>query len=166
MSNFNILIEQILKEFNVEDRNDPMFYDYIVVLVQQLKARNMLKPGVDVRKTAMEIVKNEYYNYIDVNDNVSYKISFFFDKTIEGSANNLRVEIKNLLKTEPPKVIENTHEEESITEIVNFLDTASREAIQKNSEVPGQDVPAAVGETPSQMPEAQPVNPSELTKPA
>jgi hypothetical protein len=162
MNNFNTLLEQILKEFNVEDRNDPMFYDYIVIFVQQLKARNMLKPGVDVRKTAMEIVKNQYYNYIDVKDNISYKISFFFNTTAKGDTNNLRIEIKNLLKTEPPKVIENTHEEESITEIVNFLDTASREAEQQNNEVPGQDVPAAVGETPAQMPEAQPISPDQL----
>ena len=41
-------------------------------------------------------------------------------------------------------MIENTHEEESIDEIVDFLDTASREAEQKSGEVPGQDVPAAV----------------------
>lgn len=151
---FDNLIDQLLNEFNVEDRNDPAFYDYAVVFVQQLKARNMVQPGVDVRKTAMQIVKDQYYNYIDINDNVSFKVSFFFDSTTP-SPNNLRVEVDNLLNDEPPKMIENTHEEESIDEIVDFLDKASREAEQKSGEIPGQDVPAAVGETPSEMPQAQ-----------
>jgi hypothetical protein len=154
MDTFDKLVDQLLNEFNVADRNDPAFYDYAVVFVQQLKARNMVQPGVDVRKTAMQIVKDQYYNYIDINDNVSFKVSFFFDSTTP-SPNNLRVEVDNLLNDEPPKMIENTHEEESIDEIVDFLDKASREAEQKSSEVPGQDVPAAVGETPSEMPQAQ-----------
>lgn len=154
MDTFDKLVDQILTEFNVQDRNDPAFYDYAVILVQQLKARNMVLPGVDVRKTAMQIVKDGYYNYIDINDNVSYKVSFFFDSTTP-SPNNLRVEVDNLLNDDPPKMIENTHEEESIDEIVDFLDQASREAEQKSSEIPGQDVPAAVGETPSEMPDAK-----------
>jgi hypothetical protein len=154
MDIFDKLIDQLLNEFNVEDRNDPAFYDYAVVFVQQLKARNMVQPGVDVRKTAMQIVKDQYYNYIDINDNVSFKVSFFFDNKTP-TPNNLRVEVDNLLNDDPPKMIENTHEEESIDEIVDFLDKASREAEQKSSEVPGQDVPAAVGETPSEMPQAQ-----------
>jgi hypothetical protein len=153
MSRFDDYYSHLLTEFNVEDRNDPAFYDYAVVFVQQLKARNMIQPGVDVRKTAMQIVKDQYYNYIDINDNVSFKVSFFFNSATP-SPNNLRVEIDNLLNDEPPKMIENTHEEESIDEIVDFLDTASREAEQKSGEVPGQDVPAAVGETPSEMPDA------------
>jgi hypothetical protein len=154
MDTFDKLVDQLLNEFNVEDRNDPAFYDYAVVFVQQLKARNMVQPGVDVRKTAMQIVKDQYYNYIDINDNVSFKVSFFFDNKTP-TPNNLRVEVDNLLNDEPPKMIENTHEEESIDEIVDFLDKASREAEQKSGEVPGQDVPAAVGETPSEMPQAQ-----------
>jgi hypothetical protein len=154
MDTFDKLVEQLLNEFNVADRNDPAFYDYAVVFVQQLKARNMVQPGVDVRKTAMQIVKDQYYNYIDINDNVSFKVSFFFDNKTP-TPNNLRVEVDNLLNDDPPKMIENTHEEESIDEIVDFLDKASREAEQKSSEVPGQDVPAAVGETPSEMPQAQ-----------
>lgn len=154
MDTFDKLVEQLLNEFNVADRNDPAFYDYAVVFVQQLKARNMVQPGVDVRKTAMQIVKDQYYNYIDINDNVSFKVSFFFDSK-DPTPNNLRVEVDNLLNDEPPKMIENTHEEESIDEIVDFLDKASREAEQKSGEVPGQDVPAAVGETPSEMPQAQ-----------
>lgn len=154
MDTFDKLVDQLLNEFNVEDRNDPAFYDYAVIFVQQLKARNLVKPGVDVRKTAMQIVKDQYYNYIDINDNVSFKVSFFFDST-NPSPNNLRVEIDNLLNDDPPKMVENTHEEESIDEIVDFLDTASREAEQQGEQVPGQDVPAAVGETPSEMPQAQ-----------
>ena len=77
MDIFDKLVDQILMEFNVEDRNDPAFYDYAVIFVQQLKQRNLIPPGVDVRKTAMQIVKDEYYNYIDTNDNVSFKVSFF-----------------------------------------------------------------------------------------
>lgn len=154
MDIFDKLVDQILMEFNVEDRNDPAFYDYAVVFVQQLKQRNLIPPGIDIRKTAMQIVKDEYYNYIDTNDNVSFKVSFFFNSTAP-TPNNLRVEIDNLLNDEPPKMIENTHEEESIDEIVDFLDTAAREAEQQGEQVPGQDVPAAVGETPSEMPQAQ-----------
>ena len=154
MDTFDKLIDQLLNEFNVEDRNDPAFYDYAVIFVQQLKARNLVKPGVDVRRTAMQIVKDEYYNYIDTNDNASFKVSFFLDNR-NPSPNNLRVEIDNLLNDEPPKMIENTHEEGSINEIVDFLDTASREAKQKADEVPGENVPAAVGETPSEMPQAE-----------
>jgi hypothetical protein len=154
MNIFDNLVDQLLNEFNVEDRNDPAFYDYAVIFVQQLKARNLVKPGVDVRKTAMQIVKDEYYNYIDTNDNASFKVSFFFDNR-NPSPNNLRVEIDNLLNDEPPKMIENTHEEESIDEIVDFLDKASREAEQKANEVPGENIPAAVGETPSEMPQAE-----------
>lgn len=156
MDTFDKLIDQILMEFNVEDRNDPAFYDYAVIFVQQLKARNLIPPGVDVRKTAMQIVKDQYYNYIDIHDNVSFKVSFFFDNKTP-TPNNLRVEVDNLLNDEPPKMIENTHEEESIDEIVDYLDKESREAEQKSGEVPGQNVPAGVGETPSEMPQAQQV---------
>ena len=156
MDTFDKLVDQLLNEFNVEDRNDPAFYDYAVIFVQQLKARNLVAPGVDVRKTAMQMVKDGYYNYIDINDNVSFKVSFFFDSANQ-TPNNLRVEIDNLLNDEPPKMIENTHEEESIDEIVDFLNTASREAEQTSGEVPGQDVPAAVGDSPSEMPQAQQV---------
>lgn len=156
MDTFDKLVDQILlTEFNVEDRNDPAFYDYAVIFVQQLKARNMVRPGVDVRRTAMQIVKDTYYNYIDINDNVSYKVSFFFDSTTP-TPNNLRVEIDNLLNDDPPKMVENTHEEESIDEIVDFLDKASREAEQENSKIPGQDVPGSMSGTPSEMPDAKP----------
>jgi hypothetical protein len=155
MDTFDKLIDQLLNEFNVEDRNDPAFYDYAVIFVQQLKQRNMIPPGVDVRKTAMRIVKDGYYNYIDIDDTVSYKISFLFNPDNK-SPHNLRVEVDNLLNDEPPKIIENTHEEESIDEIVDFLDTASKEAEQKSGEIPGQNIPAEVGGIPSEMPGAQP----------
>lgn len=155
MDTFDKLIDQVLTEFNVQDRNDPAFYDYAVILIQQLKQRNLVPPGVDVRKTAMQIVKDEYYNYIDIDDNVSFKVSFFFDKGVNTSPNNLKVEIDNLLDNEPPKMVENTHEEESIDDIVNFLDTATRAAKEEKSKVAGQDVPAAVGDTPSEMPDAK-----------
>lgn len=158
MDTFDKLIDQLLKEFNVEDRNDPAFYDYAVIFVQQLKQRNLIPPGVDVRKTAMQIVKDGYYNYIDTNDNVSFKVSFLFDTSmLDNAPHNLKIEVDNLLNDESPKVIENTHEEESIDEIVDFLDKASREAEQKAGEIPGQDVPADVGETPSEMPQSQQV---------
>lgn len=157
MDLFDNLVDKVLMEFNVEDRNDPAFYDYAVIFIQQLKQRNLIPPGIDVRKTAIQIVKDEYYNYINAEDNVSFKVSFLFDKSMNAAPNNLRVEVDNLLNDDPPKMIENTHEEESIDEIVDFLDTASREAEQKSSEIPGQDVPAAVGETPSEMPQAQQV---------
>jgi hypothetical protein len=156
MDLFDKLVDQLLNEFNVADRNDPAFYDYAAVFVQQLKQRNMIPPGVDVRKTAMQIVKDQYYNYIDTNDNVSYKVSFLFNTSIkDASPHNLKVEIDNLLDDEPPKVIESTHEEESIDEIVDFLDKASRDAEVETGKIPGQDVPAEVGETPSEMPGAK-----------
>ena len=105
----------------------------------------------------MQIVRDGYYNYIDTEDTVSYKISFLFNTSInDESPHNLKIEIDNLLNDEPPKVIENTHEEESIDEIVDFLDTASRDAEQETGKIPGQDVPADVGETPSEMPGAKP----------
>jgi len=153
MDLFDKLVDQLLNEFNVEDRNDPAFYDYAVVFIQQLKQRNMIQPGIDVRKTAMQIVKDGYYNYIDIDDTVSYKVSFLFNPDNQ-SPHNLKIEIDNLLNDEPPKIIDNTHEEESIDEIVDFLDIASREAEQEAGKIPGEDIPAEVGETPSEMPGA------------
>lgn len=156
MDTFDKLVDQLLKEFNVEDRNDPAFYDYAVIFIQQLKQRNLVPPGVDVRKTAMQIVKDGYYNYIDVNDNVSFKVSFLFDTSPkDNSPHNLRIEIDNLLNDEPPKMIDNTHEEESIDEIVDFLDTASREAEQETGKIPGKDVPQEVSDLGSEMPGAK-----------
>ena len=156
MDIFDKLVDQLLNEFNVEDRNDPAFYDYAVIFVQQLKQRNLVAPGIDVRKTAMQILQDGYYNYIDINDNVSYKISFLFNTSVkDNSPHNLKVEIDNLLNDEPPKIIENTHEEESIDEIVDFLDNASREAEVETGKVPGQDVPQEVSNLGSEMPGAK-----------
>lgn len=156
MDIFDKLVDQLLKEFNVEDRNDPAFYDYAVIFIQQLKQRNLVAPGVDVRKTAMQIVKDQYYNYIDVSDNVSFKVSFLFNTSIKNSSpHNLKIEIDNLLNDEPPKIIDNTHEEESIDEIVDFLDSASREAEVETGKIPGKDVPQEVSDTASEMPGAK-----------
>jgi hypothetical protein len=156
MDIFDKLVDQILMEFNVEDRNDPAFYDYAAVFTQQLKQRNLIAPGVDVRKTAMQIVKDGYYNYIDTNDNISYKVSFLFNTSLKDSSpHNLKIEIDNLLDDEPPKIIENTHEEESIDEIVDFLDNASREAEIETGKIPGEDVPQEVSDMGSEMPGAK-----------
>lgn len=158
MDTFDKLVDQLLNEFNVQDRNDPAFYDYAVIFIQQLKQRNLVLPGVDVRKTAMQIVKDGYYNYIDVNDNVSYKVSFFFTPSVgDNQPHNLRIEIKNLLNDEKPKLIDNTHEEESIDEIVDFLDTASREAEIETGKIAGKDVPEEVSDLGSEMPGAKPL---------
>jgi|688.fasta_scaffold21700_9 hypothetical protein len=156
MDTFDKLIDQLLNEFSVEDRNDPAFYDYAVILIQQLKQRNLIPPGVEVRKTAMQIVKDGYYNYIDAEDNVSYKVTFIFDTSVKDiSPNNLRIEIENLLDDEEPKVIENTHEEKSINEIVDFLNKASREAEKESGKIPGEDMPEELSDTGSELPGVQ-----------
>jgi hypothetical protein len=148
MDTFDKLVEQLLNEFNVEDRNDPAFYDYAVLFVKQLKQRNMVKPGVDVRKTAMQILKDQYYNFIDENSNVAYKVEFLFDDEVE-SPNNLSVAIKSLPNGDVVKRIDNTHEETSITDIADFIETE----VQKQKQA-GQTAPEQVGETPSEMPGA------------
>lgn len=156
MDLFDNLVDQLLNEFSVEDRNDPAFYDYAVIFIQQLKQRNLISPGIEVRKTAMQIVKDGYYNFIDTDDSVSYKVTFLFDKSIKGiSPNNLRIEIDNLLDDDEPKVIENTHKEESISEIVDFLDKASREAQKEDSKIPGEDMPEELSDTGSELPGVQ-----------
>lgn len=155
MDTFDKLVEQLLNEFNVEDRNDPAFYDYAVLFVKQLKQRNMVKPGVDVRKTAMQILKDQYYNFIDENGNVAYKVEFLFDDEVE-SPNNLSVAIKSLPNGDIVKKIEDTHEESSITDIADFIETE----VQKQKQA-GQTSPEQVGETPSEMPGAvQPQTPN------
>jgi len=155
--NFKSLYNHYLTEFNVKNRNDPAFYDYVVVFIQQLLQRNLVNPGIGVRETTMTTVKDQYYNFIDIEDNISYKVSFLFSGS-EQSPNNLRIEISNLLDdTEQPKIIENTFEETSINEIVDFLDAKAREAKQAKDTVPGLNVPAAVGDTPSEMPGAEQV---------
>lgn len=154
MNNFDKLYETLLAEFNVQDRNDPSFYDYVVVMLQQFKQRNILPPEklVDIRKVATQIVKDGYYNFIDEVNDLSYKISFIFDG-VEKDVNNLKVRITDLLTpSETPRVIDNTHEESSIDEIGDYIETKKAEKAQKQGA--GTEVPAAVGETPSEMPGA------------
>lgn len=146
MNQFDTLVEQLLNEFNVEDRNDPAFYDYAVLFVKQLLQRNMLKPGSDVRKTSMQIVKDGYYNFIDEDGNVAYKIEFLFDDEVE-SPNNLSIAIKSLPNGDVVKRIDNTHEETSIADIADFIETE----VQKQKQA-GETAPEQVGETPSEMP--------------
>lgn len=146
MDLFDNLVDKVLMEFNVEDRNDPAFYDYAVLFVQQLKQRNMIKPGQDVRNTAMQIVKDGYYNYLDEEGNLAYKIEFIFDSE-QPSPNNLFVQIKQLPSEKVVKEFGNTHEESSINDIAEFIESED----QKQKEA-GTAAPEQVGETPSEMP--------------
>jgi len=146
MDTFDKLVDQLLNEFNVEDRNDPAFYDYAVLFVQQLKQRNMIKPGQDVRKTSMQIVKDGYYNFIDEDGNLAYKVEFVFDAE-KKIPNNLSVIIKELPSGNTVKEITNTHEESSINDIAEFI-----AAEQQKQQQAGQTAPEQVGETPSEMP--------------
>jgi hypothetical protein len=148
MDLFDKLVDQLLNEFNVEDRNDPAFYDYAVLFVQQLKQRNMIKPGQDIRKTSMQIVKDGYYNFIDEDGSLAYKIEFVFDSE-QKVPNNLSVIIKELPSGNTVKEITNTHEESSINEIAEFI-----AAEQQKQQQAGQTAPEQVGETPSEMPDA------------
>jgi hypothetical protein len=155
MDLFDKLVDQLLNEFNVEDRNDPAFYDYAVLFVKQLLQRNMIKPGQDVRRTSMQIVKDGYYNYIDEDGKTSYKIEFVFAGQ-ERTPNNLMVLIKELPSGNVVKEITNTHEEASINEIVEFIS-----AEQLKQQQAGQTAPEQVGQTPSEMPGAvQPQTPN------
>lgn len=146
MDTFDKLVNQLLNEFNVADRNDPAFYDYAVIFVQQLKQRNMVKPGQDVRKTAMQIVKDQYFNYIDEDGNLAYKVEFIFDDQ-EKTPNNLTVLIKELPSGKVVKEIANTHEEASIGEIAEFIS-----AEQQKQQDAGTAAPEQVGQTQSEMP--------------
>ena len=148
MDLFDKLVDQLLNEFNVEDRNDPAFYDYAVLFVKQLLQRNMIKPGQDVRKTSMQIVRDGYYNFIDEDGNLAYKIEFVFDAE-QKTPNNLSVIIKELPSGNIVKEINNTHEESSINEIAEFISTE-----QQKQQSAGQTAPEQVGETPSEMPDA------------
>ena len=164
MKKFDLVYSELLKEFNVEDRNDPSFYDYVVILLQQIKQKNLLDPNklTDVRKTAMDIVRKGYFNFIDEKTGVSQKIDFIFKggentaKSPENqSTNNLTVRVTSVppQKDEKPKVIDNTYDEDSISEIVDYLETKQTEA--KNQQTAGIETPAQVGETPSQLPGTQ-----------
>jgi hypothetical protein len=161
MKNFDALFSQLLNEFNVEDRNDPAFYDYVVILLQQIKQKSLLNPNKfsDLRKTAMEIVRKGYYNFINEESNISQKIEFIFKggkdttkKDENQSLNNLMVRISSLppLPNEKPKVFENTYEESSITDIVDYLESKKIES--QEAEKAGTEIPAQTSETPSALP--------------
>jgi hypothetical protein len=155
MSNFDNLYETLLAEFNVQDRNDPSFYDYVVIMLQQFKQRNLLPPEklTDIRKVAMQIVKDGYYNFIDEANDLSFKINFVFD-TDKKDVNSLQIRIMNLLNpSEAPKVIDNTHEESSVDVIGDYIETKKTEGMQQQGA--GTEVPAAVGDqSESEMPGA------------
>ena len=163
MKKFDALFTQLLKEFNVEDRNDPAFYDYVVILLQQIRQKGLINPEklIDLRKTAMDIVRKSRYNFIDEENNVSLKIEFIFkggkDNTKKDEnqpVNNLLIKITSIPpSSEPPKIFENTYEESSITDIVDYLETKKTEASEK--EKIGTETPAQVGETPSELPGAE-----------
>jgi hypothetical protein len=174
MKKFDLVYSQLLKEFNVADRNDPSFYDYVVIMLQQIKQKNLLDPNKlsDVRKLATDIVRKRYFNFIDEKTGVSQKIDFIFKggesttKSAENqSTNNLIVRVTSVppKQDEKPKVIDNTYDEDSISEIVDYLETKQTEA--KNQQTAGNEVPAQVGETPSQLPGAeQPADTSQYLK--
>jgi hypothetical protein len=149
MSKFDALYEQILNEFNIEDRNDPSFYDYAVLFVKQLLQHNLIDPkDFDVRKTAEQIVKDSYYNFIDPEDNVSYKVSFNFNSG-NNTPNALAVQIKELPSGKVVQTIDNTFEESSIEDIVSFIETKKQEAQSAGTSAPEQ-----VSDTQSEMPGA------------
>lgn len=162
MKKFDLIYQELLKEFNVEDRNDPSFYDYVVVLLQQINQRNLLDPNklANIRDEAMKVIEKGVYNFIDEKTGTAQEIKFIFREPSVVSAekrptHNLTVRISSLppKADEKPKVIDNTYDTDSISEIVDYLETKQTEA--KNQEQAGTEVPAQVGETPSEMPGAQ-----------
>lgn len=176
MKRFNLVYSKLLKEFNVEDRNDPSFYDYVVVLLKQLRSSpNLIDPNKlsDLRKTAMETVRKGYYLFNDEKNNISQKIEFVFRggkdtaKSDENqSVNNLVVKITSVppKPDEKPKMIEDTYDESSISDIVDYLETKKTEA--ETQTTVGTEVPAQVGETPSALPGGaeQPADTSQYLK--
>lgn len=162
MKRFDSVYSHFLKEFNVEDRNDPSFYDYVVILLKQLRNNpNLINPNklTDLRKVAMETVKRGYYLFNDEKNNVSQKIEFIFKggkdvaKSDENqSTNNLTIKITSVppKADEKPKVIENTYDESSISDIVEYLE--SKKIENETQAQAGTEMPAQVGETPSALP--------------
>jgi len=176
MKRFNLVYSKLLKEFNVEDRNDPSFYDYVVVLLKQLRSNpNLMDPNklTDLRKIAMETVKKGYYLFNDEKNNISQKIEFIFKggrdtakSTENQSVNNLVVKIASVppKADEKPRMIENTYDESSISDIIDYLETKKTEA--ESQEQAGTEMPAQVGETPSALPGGaqQPADTSQYLK--
>lgn len=158
MKKFDSLIGKLLTEFNVEDRNDPSFYDYVVVMLQQFISRDLLHPEdvKDLRSLAEEIVKNGFYIYndFDKDHNIAFKISFIFDST-EKDLPGMQVRIYDLInKDKEPYVIDNTFEDTSISEIGDYIEKEKLEGEENKEEIPGETAPEQVGETPSAMPGA------------
>jgi hypothetical protein len=133
MSAFIKTLRNYLLEFNVADRADPAFYDYVTILVQQLKKRGFVGgfESFDVRQQVQRAIRNEFINIIDPLSDFSYKISFLFtDSTADVS--NMSVKLTDLIDTsKPPKVIDNTHEETSIDEICTYLEQQKTEVKQQ-----------------------------------
>lgn len=162
MKRFNLVYSKLLREFNVEDRNDPSFYDYVVVFLKQLRSNtNLIDPNKlsDLRKTAMDVVKKGYYLFNDEKNNTSQKIEFIFKggkdvskKDENQSVNNLMVKISSVppRPDEKPKTIEDTYDESSISDIVSYLEAKKTEA--ETQQAAGTEMPAQVGETPSALP--------------
>lgn len=176
MKRFNLVYSKLLREFNVEDRNDPSFYDYVVVLLKQLRSNpNLIDPNklADLRKTATDTVKKGYYLFNDEKNNISQKIEFIFKggkdvakKDEDQSVNNLVIKISSVppKADEKPKIIEDTYDESSISDIVSYLETKKTEA--ETQATAGTEVPAQVGETPSALPGGaeQPADTSQYLK--
>ena len=158
MKKFDSLMEMFLNEFNVQDRNDPSFYDYVVIMLQQFISRDLLHPDSlkSLRDTATDIVKDGYYIYKDYDNkhNVAYKIAFVFDNT-EKDLTGMQVRIYDLIDHDKePYVIDNTFEDSSIADIGDYIE--KEKGGHNEEEVPGETAPEAVGETPSAMPGAVP----------
>ena len=142
MSKFDVLLETFLAEYNVTERDDPEFYDYVVVLIQQLKKRGFVggSEPFDIRVNARRAIRNEFINIVDPLSDFSYKIEFLFN-TNAPDVSNLSVRIVNLLDPAAPvKVIDNTHEETSTDEICDYLEIEKTKQLQQK-ENPVETVP-------------------------
>jgi hypothetical protein len=162
MRKFDAILDSYLVEFNIQDRNDPTFYDYVVVLLQQIKQRDLVDPDqlTDIRKTATETVKRGFYIFTDADEshNVALKIEFLFDGS-GSTPNNLKVQITDLLNlNQKPKIIDNTFEEASISEITDYIEDKK---IEQQEGTAGETAPEEVGETPSELPGAMSSNKNE-----
>jgi hypothetical protein len=161
MKKFDSLMDMFLTEFNVQDRNDPSFYDYVVIMLQQFVSRDLLHPErmKDLRDTAEQIVKDGYYIYRDYdnNHNVAYKIAFIFDSA-DKELTGMQVRIYDLInRDKEPYVIDNTFEDSSIADIGDYIEKGKGDhSDEEEEEVPGETAPEAVGETPSALPGAVP----------
>jgi hypothetical protein len=146
MVTFDKLVDQLLNEFNVEDRNDLKPYDYAVLLARQLKQRSMIKTKLDVRSIAMSIITPKEDGRYFLNYNNTYEIEFVIDDiNIPPSA----IIVKELSSGKVIKEVTNIHEESSIEEVVEFLSTE-----EQKQQSAGISAPEQVSEVPSEMPDA------------